>query len=150
MIKNCVLALALAGLAYSVTPLIAQDNPSPAQEATPPAGPPEHSHGYFDPARRTDMLAKHLKLSSDQQAKVLDTLKSAQSKMEGLRSDTSMPREEKRSKMMEIRKDSDDQIRALLDENQQKKWDQMQSRREQWQGHRGGQSSNPPDSSEQK
>jgi hypothetical protein len=37
--------------------------------------------------------------------------------------------------MMEIRKSSDEQIRALLDSNQQKKWVTMQSRREQGQGH---------------
>jgi len=151
MIKNLVLTLALAGLVYSVAPSIAQDNTAPAQESTPSSGPPEHGHGNFDPARRADMLAKHLQLNSDQQAKVLDVLKSAQSQMESLRSDTSTSRDEKHSKMMEIRKTSDDQIRALLDSNQQQKWDQMQSRRQQWQGHHGnGQPQGSPDSSEQK
>jgi hypothetical protein len=43
---------------------------------------------------------------------------------------------------MDIRKTTDTQIRALLDSNQQKKWDEMQAKREQWgQGHRHG----PPD-----
>jgi hypothetical protein len=37
--------------------------------------------------------------------------------------------------MMDIHKTSSDQIRALLDSNQQKKWDEMQSHREQMQGH---------------
>ncbi len=152
MLKNCMIALLLACLAYTVTPSMAQDNSSSAQEPGPPAGPPEHSRGNFDPAQRADMLAKHLQLSSDQQAKVLDILKSAQSQMESLRSDTSMPREEKRSKMMEIHKSSDDQIRAVLDSNQQKKWDAMQSRRQQWQGHHQNSQrpSPPPDNSEQK
>jgi periplasmic protein CpxP/Spy len=151
MLRNRLLTLVLAGLVYSVTPLIAQENSAPTQQAGPPAGPPEHGHGNFDPARRADMLAKHLQLNSDQQAKVLDIFKSTQSQIEGLRNDTSSSRDEKRSKMMQIRKDSDDQIRALLDSNQQKKWDEMQSRRQQWQGHHeDGQPQSNPDSSEQK
>jgi len=151
MLKQWALTLVLAGLVYSVTPSIAQDNTAPAQETTQPSGPPEHGHGQFDPARRADMLAKHLQLNSDQQAKVLDIMKSAQSQMEGLRSDTSMSHEDKRSKMMEIRKTSNEQIRALLDSNQQKKFDEMQSRHQRWQGHgENGQPPSPPDSSEQK
>ena len=34
--------------------------------------------------------------------------------------------------MMELHKTSDSQIRALLDSTQQKKWDDMQAKREQW------------------
>jgi protein CpxP len=151
MLKNLILTLALAGMTCSVTPLPAQDSSAPAQQGGAPAGPPERGHGYFDPARRTDMLAKHLQLNSDQQAKVLEVLKSAQSQMESLRNDTSISRYEKHSKMMEIRKNSDDQIRALLDSTQQQKWDQMQSRRQQRQQHHGyGQPPTEPNSSEQK
>jgi hypothetical protein len=47
---------------------------------------------------------------------------------------------------MEIHKSTDTQIRALLDSTQQKKWDEMQAKREQWgQGHRHG----PPDGGDQ-
>jgi periplasmic protein CpxP/Spy len=81
------------------------------------------------------MLTKKLKLNADQQAKVLDALKSAQSQMKSRRSDSSASQEDRHSKMMETRKTSDDQIRAVLDSNQQKKWDEMQSKREQWRGH---------------
>lgn len=151
MLKNCVLTLALAGLLYSVTPSFAQENTSPAQETAAPSGGHERGHERFGPARRADMMAKHLQLTSDQHDKVLDILKSAQSQMEGLRSDTSTSRDEKRSKMMEIRKNTDDQVRAVLDNNQQKQWDEMQSRREQRRGHHeGGQPTSAPDPSEQK
>ena len=81
------------------------------------------------------MLTKQLNLTSDQQSKVLEILKSEQSQTENLRSDSSASQEERRSKMMEIRKTSNDQIRVLLDSSQQKKWDEMQGRHEQWQGH---------------
>ena len=49
--------------------------------------------------------------------------------------------------MMDIRKTSDTQIRALLDSTQQKKWDEMQAKREQWgHGHHGdaGDHQGPP------
>ena len=95
------------------------------------------------------MLTKQLKLTSDQQPKVLEILKSEQSQMESLRSDSSQ--DDRRSKMMDLRKASNDQIRALLDSKQQTKWDEMQSRHEQWQGHRQGQGPGAaPGSSEQK
>jgi protein CpxP len=96
------------------------------------------------------MLTKQLKLTSDQQPKVLEILKSEQSQMESLRSDSSQ--DDRRSKMMDLRKASNDQIRALLDSKQQKKWDEMQSRHEQRQGHhQGGQAPGAaPDSPEQK
>ena len=134
MVKHVLLALVVAGLLYTVSPAAAQDNGSADQQAA-PAGAPEHGHHHFDPAKRTDMLTKQLKLNSDQQAKVLDILKSEQSQMESLHSDTSTSQDDRRSKMMEIRKTSNEQIRGLLDSNQQKKFDAMQSQHEQWQGH---------------
>jgi hypothetical protein len=52
--------------------------------------------------------------------------------MQSLRQDTSQSQQDRRSKMMDIHKTSDTQIRALLDSTQQKKWDEMQTKREQW------------------
>lgn len=151
MLKNCLLALTLAGLIYTVTPAaIAQDTGGNDQQAAPSAAPPEHGpgRGHMDPAKHAAMLAKRLNLSSDQQSKVQDVLKSEQSQMEGLRADSSVSQEDRRSKMMEIHKSTNDQIRGLLNPDQQKKWDEMQSRREEWmQGHHhGGEAPGPPDS----
>ncbi len=135
MLKHCLLALMLAGLVGIVTlPGVAQDSGNNDQQTAPAAG-PEHGHRHFDPAKRTERLTKELKLTSDQQPKVLEILKSEQSQMESLRSDSPTSRDDRRSKMMDIHKTSDDQIRALLDSNQQKKWDEIQSRHEEWQGH---------------
>jgi protein CpxP len=150
MMKHLMLALVLAGLVYSVTPSVAQDSPSNDSQSMQAGGPPDHGRGHFDPAKRTEMLTKHLKLNSDQQAKVLDILKSQQSQMESLRSDTSTPQQDRRSKMMDLHKATDDQIRGVLDSNQQKKWDDMQSKRQQWQGHRHeGQAPAAPDAAPQ-
>ena len=96
----------------------------------------------MDPEKRTEMLSKHLKLTSDQQPKVLEILKTEQSQTESLHSDSSASQEDRHSKMMEIHKTSNDQIRALLSADQQKKFDEMQSRHEQW-NHGGGQQPPP-------
>jgi periplasmic protein CpxP/Spy len=148
MLKHCLLALMLASLVYAVTPsAIAQDNGGNDQQAAPAAAPEHGGRGHFDPERRTEMLAKHLNLTSDQQAKVLDIYKSAQSQMESLHSDTSLSQQDRHAKMMDIRKSSDEQVRAVLDANQQKKFDAMQARREQrMEEHQNGQA--PPPSSQ--
>ncbi len=148
MLKHCLLALLLAGLVYTVTPsAIAQDNSSNDQQSAPAGPPPQYGHRHFDPQKETEMLTKHLNLTSDQQPKVLDILKSQQSQMESLRSDTSTAPQDRRAKMMEIHKASNDQIRALLTPDQQKKFDAMQSRHEHWQNQGAAPNS---DSSEQK
>lgn len=136
MLKHALLTLTVAGLLYTVSPAVAQDNGNAEQGSAQAGNPPEHGRGHFDPARHTEMLTEHLKLTSDQQSKVLEVFKSEQSQMESLRQDTSMSQDDRHSKMMEIHKATNDQVRALLDSKQQKKWDEMQSRRGQWQGHR--------------
>ena len=153
MLKKGVLALLLAGLIYAVPALVAQDAGSAGQQSAPAGEPPEHGgRGRMDPQQRSEMLAKHLNLNADQQAKVLEVLKSEQSQMEKVHSDSSLAQQDRRSKMMDIHKTSNDQIRALLDSNQQKKWDEMQSHREQWmQGHHGhGQAPGAAPDSDQK
>jgi protein CpxP len=154
MLKHSLLTLMLAGAVCAAAPfVVAQDSGAAPQQSAPEGAPPEHGRGgHMDPAMRTERLTKQLNLTSDQQAKVLDILKSAQSKMQDLRSDSSVPQEDRRSKMMEIHKTSDDQIRALLDANQQKKFDAMQAKREQWQGQgrpQGGQGASAPNSPQQ-
>jgi protein CpxP len=153
MLKQCLLALMVAGLLYAVTPAsVAQESGNNDQQAAPGGPPPGRGHGHFDPAKRAEMLAKHLNLNADQQAKVTDILKSEQSQMESLRSDTSTAQQARRAKMMDIHKTSNDQIRAALNADQQKKFDEMMSHRQQWmQGHQqGGEAPPPPDSQQQK
>ncbi|HTR23420.1 MAG TPA: hypothetical protein VMI10_05505 [Terriglobales bacterium] len=144
MLKHSLLKLALAGL-ISAAPVVAQNAPDQQQ---PSAEPMHHGHGpMMDPSQRTAHLTRKLNLTADQQAKVQDIFKSEQSQAESLHNDSSMSRQDRRAKMMEIHKTSDAQVRALLDAAQQKKWDEMQANREQrWQGHhKGGQSGGDPD-----
>jgi len=155
MLKHSLLAFTLSALvAAASVSAFPQDSESNNQQSAPSSGQPGQGsvRHHLDPAKRAEMLTKQLKLTSEQQSKVLEILQSEQSQMENLRSDSSASQEERRSKMMEIRKTSNDQIRGLLDSNQQKKWDEMQSRHEQWQGHHQDSQAPgaPPDSSEQK
>ncbi len=155
MLKRSLLALMLAGLLYTVTPLVVAQDSNTSGPPSPPAGaPPEGGHGrhHFDPAKRTRMLSKHLKLTSDQRAKVEDILKAEQSQMQQLHQDSSDSQPDRRSKMMDLHKSSNDQIRAVLDADQQKKWDEMQSKREQRmrEHHHGQARGSAPASSEQK
>jgi periplasmic protein CpxP/Spy len=130
MSKKLFFTCLMAALALLIaSSALAQNNEGQDQQSAPASGPPEHGRHHFDPAQRTEMLTKQLKLNSDQQAKVLDTLKSEQSQMEKLHSDSSLSQDDRRAKMKDIHKASNDQIRGLLDSDQQKKWDEMQSER---------------------
>jgi|SRR5579872_7462083 Spy/CpxP family protein refolding chaperone len=146
MRKHWLLALLLVALLYAVTPAVTQDNGGNEQQSS-PAGAHPPGRGHMDPARRTEMLTRQLKLTPDQQSKVLDILKSAQSQAESLRSDSSAAPQDRHAKMMEVHKTADDQIRALLNPDQQNKWDTMQTRRQGRMQRRG--QGQPPDSSEQ-
>ena len=144
MLKKYLLVLVAAGAISIAAPFAAaQDNQSNDQQAPPSQENGGRHHGPPDPAQRTAELTKQLNLTSDQQAKVLSVLQSERSQMESLHQDTSLSQQDRRTKMMDIRKTTDSQIRALLDANQQKKWDEMQAKREQWMQNRH---SGPPDS----
>jgi Spy/CpxP family protein refolding chaperone len=136
MIKKLMLALTAASL---ISIAVAQDTPSSNQQAAPPpADNGGRHHGPPDPAQHAQMLAKHLNLTSDQQAKVQEVFTTERSQMESLRGDSSLSQQDRRSKMMDIHNSSDAQVRAVLDSTQQKKWDEMQAKREQWGERRGG------------
>jgi hypothetical protein len=146
MLKQYLLVLLAASLISIAAPLAtAQSSAQPSNDSSPnnqqsaPQGNGGWHHGPPDPAQRTQELTKHLKLTSDQQTKVQGILQSERSQMESVHQDASLSQQDRHAKMMDIRKSTDTQIRALLDSNQQKKWDEMQAKREQWgQGHHHG------------
>jgi periplasmic protein CpxP/Spy len=152
MLKKSLLVLIAASLISIAAPFMAaQDSQSGGQnggqnndqQAPPPSQENGMRHHSFDPAHRTQELTRHLGLTSDQQPKVLAALQSEHSQMESLHQDSSLSQPDRHAKMMEIHKSTNDQIRAVLDPGQQKKWDEMQARHEQqMQNRRGG----PPDS----
>jgi len=134
MLKKCLLVLLAASvIAMAASFAAAQDSQSPP----PPSQENGHwHHGSPDPAQHTQELTRKLKLTSDQQTKVQDILQAEHSQMESLRQDSSLSEPDRHSKMMDIHQTTSTQVRALLDTNQQKKWDEMQARHGQW-GHKG-------------
>jgi Spy/CpxP family protein refolding chaperone len=155
MLKRYLVILLLAGFVYLATPhAFAQDSESNDQQSGETSNPPEHHHrggGHFDPSKRAEMMAKHLNLNSDQQSKVQSLLQSEQSQMQSLRADSSVSQQDRHSKMMDIHKSTNDQIRALLDSTQQQKFDAMQKQREEHMQERRGNAppSGSPDDSQQ-
>ena len=137
MWKQGLLTFALGSLLYGAPAVLAQDNSTndaQAPAAAPSEGAP--SREGFDPQKRSEMLAKRLNLSSDQQSKVQGILQSEQSDIQKVRADSSVAPADRRSKMMDIHKSSSDQIRTLLNPDQQKKWDEIQAHQEARMEHR--------------
>jgi Spy/CpxP family protein refolding chaperone len=132
MFKQHLLVLVAAGAISIAAPFaVGQDSPSNSPQGQPAQERGGWHHGPQDPAQRTQELTKKLNLTSDQQAKVQEIFQTEHSQMESARQDSSGSQPDRRAKMMDIRKNTDSQVRALLDSNQQKKWDEMQAKREQ-------------------
>ena len=85
-----------------------------------------HRRGMQSPDERLQMLTKQLNLTDDEQAKIKPILVDEQKKMEDLRNDSTLSQQDRFQKMRDIREDSSKQIRSNLDENQQKKFDDIQ------------------------
>lgn len=95
--------------------------------------------GMMSPDDQLKRMTKDLNLTADQQTKVKPILVEEQKKMEDLRSDSSGDRQTMRGKMMQIRQDTNQQVRALLDDKQKEKFDkQEQERTDRMQNRRGG------------
>jgi Spy/CpxP family protein refolding chaperone len=70
-------------------------------------------------------LTKKLNLSDDQQAKLKPILEDQRKQMDTIHNDSSLSREDRFSKMQELRQNSDTQIKSVLNEDQQKNFDKM-------------------------
>src|SRR5271169_423003 len=90
-------------------------------------------HGPMSPDQKLQMLTKQLNLSADQQAKIKPILESESQQMQTLRQDSSLSREDRMSKMQQIRQGSNEQIKPILNSDQQQKFAEMMSH----QGHAG-------------
>ncbi len=105
-------------------------------------------HGRADTRQSLDDQVKHLtkelNLSEDQQTKVKSILQDQQKQMSSLKQDSSLSPEDRRAKFEEIKKNASQQIRAVLNEEQQKKYDELQSKHGNWREHRKG-STRPSD-----
>ena len=79
--------------------------------------------------KRLAMLTKQLNLTSDQQSKVKPILEDQQKQFETLRQNSSVSPQDRHSKMADLQQSTSSQIRSVLTEDQQKKFDETQQKR---------------------
>jgi len=134
------LALSVAvGAGLAAAAPLAQDQSAPDQSN----GAPQTHQGWqgrrMNPDQQAQRLAKRLKLSDDQQNQVKSILADQMQQMQSIRQDTSLQPQDRRAKVQSLREDSSNKIRALLNDDQKKKYDDMQKRmHERMEQHRHG------------
>jgi periplasmic protein CpxP/Spy len=90
-----------------------------------------HRHQMPSVDDQVNRLSENLNLTDSQKTQARAILQDQQDKMNALRQNTSLSREDRHSKMMEIHQTASGQIRGLLNEDQQKKYDAMEKERQQ-------------------
>jgi protein CpxP len=112
--------LALCTTTLYVAPMMAQDTAPPPPQAGQMRGGP----GRGD---MVEMLTKKLNLTPDQVTQVKAINDDSMTQAKAVREDTSLSQADRRSKMMDIRKASQDKIRGVLTDEQKTKYDAMQA-----------------------
>ena len=92
-----------------------------------------------------ERMSKELNLTDDQKTKIKPILEEQTKQMQDARQSTSTSDQDRRAKMKQIHENTMSQIRPILNSDQQKKLEEMMSRRsERGEGHQhGGDTSNP-------
>jgi protein CpxP len=121
----------------------------PETSAPPPKQGPSGAHrGMMDPDEQLARMTTRYSLTTEQQDQVKPILVSEQHQIQGVREDTALSREDRMAKMQTIRSDSDAKIKAVLNDDQKKQFEQDQlrmQRRMQQQGQgAGSQGGTPP------
>ena len=80
----------------------------------------------MDPGRRADMLKQNLSLTDDQTSQVKAIFEDSRTKMEALRSNSSLSQDDRRSQMMSIRSAENDKVNALLTPEQKTRYAALQ------------------------
>ena len=127
MVRSAVLVCGLSVAAVGIA--VGQDQAPPTPPAGQTQGPPPGGGGrgrMMDPGARADMLKQNLSLTDDQTAQVKTIFADSQTKMEALRSNSSLSQDDRRSQMMSIRKDESDKVNALLTPDQKTKYAALQ------------------------
>jgi periplasmic protein CpxP/Spy len=128
--------LALCTTAVSSVPMMAQDNSAAAPQQQDQAGPRGGRGGGGE--RQIEMLTKRLNLTPDQVTQVKAIEDDSRTQSMAVRDDSSMAQPDKRAKMMDIRKASQDKIRGILTEEQKPKYEALLAEQQQRMQNRGG------------
>jgi len=96
--------------------------------------------GMPSPDQQLERMSQQLNLTAEQKDKIKPILEEHAKQMQSLRNDSSMSREDRRAKFQEMRQNMANEIRPILNSDQQKKWEEMMNRQPQ----RGGRSQGEP------
>jgi len=140
ILSVAVLALGMAAL--SALPAMAQDPSAPPPPPQGQGGPRGGGRGMQ--GHQIEFLTRKLNLTPDQvtQVKAIDADTWKQAK--AMREDTTIADADKRTKMMDIHKASQDKIRALLTDDQKTKFDALQAEMKEHRGDHGRGNGPPP------
>jgi hypothetical protein len=94
----------------------------------------------MDPNRQLERMTRELNLTSDQQEKIKPLLVERQQKMQALMENQSLSQEDRRAQMRTIAEETNNSIKANLNDDQKQKFDSMRQRMR-----RGGPGGPPPD-----
>lgn len=126
---------------FALTLILALSIAAFAQGRGPGGGPPRMP-SVDD---RVNMLSKHLNLSDDQKPKVRSIIQTEQDQMKQMMQDSSLSQQDRRSKMMSLHQTTTQQISAVLNDEQKKKYQEMQDKMRQHMQERRGMRQGGPD-----
>ena len=133
----------VAALACGVSAFAQQPSFPPETSAPPPKqGPSGGHHGMMDPDEQLARMTTRYSLTTEQQRQVKPILVSQQHQTKELLADTALSHEDRMAKMQTIRSDASARIKAVLNDDQKKHFEQDQLR---MQGAEQGQDRGPHD-----
>jgi protein CpxP len=124
------------GSALISAPLLAQDAGTPPQpQQQQQQDQMQGMHGNMQGMRgrhRRGMqtMKRELNLTDDQMSQIKQIREQGRDPMKALHDNTSMSQEDRRAKMKDMRKDQQDKIRAVLNDEQKEKFDTMMANRQ--------------------
>ena len=155
MLNRLCTALLAVGLFASyggVSSAFAQDaqTQQPDQSTQQPKQGGKHHHrrgGKHNSQKHLQKLTKELNLSADQQAKVKSILDDQQQQFATIHQDSSLSKADKKAKMAQVHDSAASQVRAILNPDQQTKFDAMMAKHKDKmskKGHKGSDQNAPP------
>jgi periplasmic protein CpxP/Spy len=129
----------IVGLAFGAQAFAQEPGSPPETSAPPPTQGPSGGHnGMMDPDEQLARMTTRYSLTAEQQDQIKPILVSQQHQIQGLREGTALSRQDRIAKMQAVRSDSNVRIKAILNDDQKKQFEQdqlrMQKRVQQGQG----------------
>lgn len=138
--RNHWLSAIILSTLLAATAALAQ-NPDGNAPPPPPAGGPEMQEGH---KQHMDEMAKALALTDTQKDQLKQVHQDEKAKLDALRADTSLTRDQKRSQLKAIRLEARQKLNTILSPEQQEKMKKFRAQRKGKMGGRGGRRRGPP------